>query len=395
MKWTQAVKMAFSAILGNKMRSFLTMLGIIIGVLSVTLLVSLVQGATASVTSQLETLGGNKLMVYITNVRSNYITPEELREMENEGGVGLTAPYISGSALASFSNNSTGASVTGVTPSYEIVEAVSLESGRFIQESDYENRFPVAVVAYDIAMDLFGNTDVIGNRFSMMGRSFEIIGLLEKVDADSFTAESDTVYIPYSTASRLLKSVSVTSFDVSTQSVDSVDQAKKTIQNFLDERIKKAATADEDEKGYSILNMGDILSAFDSVMSTMSLLLGGIAGISLVVGGIGIMNIMLVSVTERTKEIGIRKAIGAKHSDILIQFLIESVAISITGGVIGMVLGALILQIFSAASGMAIALSPSISLLAMLFSLAIGVLFGIYPANKAAKLRPIDALRYE
>jgi len=395
MKWTQAIKMAFSAIFGNKMRSFLTMLGIIIGVLAVTLLVSLVQGATASVTSQLEDLGGNKLMVSVRNARTNFLSLEDLKEIENKDGVGLVSPFINGYSTASFSNISMSASVEGITPAGQVVEAISIANGRFINDTDMENRFLVAVVSNEMALELFGNTDVLGNHFSMMGRSFEIVGVLEPQAADSFSAQNDLVYIPYTTAARLLQSTSVSAFNVSTQTVESVEQAKKAIESFLDERIKVAASAGANEKGYSIWNMGDILSAFDSVMGTMSLLLGGIAGISLVVGGIGIMNIMLVSVTERTKEIGIRKAIGAKHSDIMIQFLIESMVISLTGGVIGLLLGALLLQVFSMFSGMGFTLAPSISALALVFSLAIGIIFGIYPANKAAKLRPIDALRYE
>ena len=394
MKWTQAIKMAFSAIFGNKMRSFLTMLGIIIGVLAVTLLVSLVQGATASVTEELQGLGGNKLMVTIGNARSSFITEKDLKALENKDGIGYIAPYLDGYSPASFLNNSTSAAVTGATSSYSFVEGVKLEKGRFINDEDNESRFLVAVVGYNVAMDLFGNTDVIGNEFSMLGRSFRIVGLLAEDAAGSFSSRNEKVFIPLSTASRLLKQTTIRTFDVSSMSVETVKQAQETIEAFLSKNVKSASSNEED-KGFTVFNMGDIMSTLDTVMGTMSLLLGGIAGISLVVGGIGIMNIMLVSVTERTKEIGIRKAIGAKHSDIMSQFLVESMVISLTGGVIGLGLGAAILQIFSAAANMSITLSPSVSLLALLFSLAIGVLFGIYPANKAARLKPIDALRYE
>jgi len=191
-----------------------------------------------------------------------------------------------------------------------------------------------------------------------------------------------------------MNQTSIRSFNAATISSGTVDQGKTALENFLGSKIKASSDNSED-KGYTIFNMGDILSAFDSIMGTMSLLLGGIASISLVVGGIGIMNIMLVSVTERTREIGIRKAIGAQHSDILIQFLIEAVSISITGGLIGMLMGAGLLQVLSGIMDLQLHLSVSVSALALGFSLAIGVIFGIYPANKAAKLKPIDALRYE
>ena len=397
MKLTQAVKMAFSAILSNKMRSFLTMLGIIIGVLSVTLLVSIVQGATDSVTTQLEGLGGNKLIVTITTPDTTYITLEDLENLQNKDGLGLIAPTIGGSDIAKADGKTSSASISGVTESSQTVDGITVTSGRFIQQSDNENRLTVAVVGAKIARDLFGHTDVVGSGFTMLGRSFEIVGVLKEDGEASMSSQDSSIYIPISTASRLMNQTSIRAFNASTTSVGSIDQGKLALENFLGAKIKatSGATDDMKDKGYSIFNMGDILSAFDSVMSTMSLLLGGIASISLIVGGIGIMNIMLVSVTERTREIGIRKAIGAQHADILIQFLIEAVTISITGGLIGMLLGAGFLQVLSGIMDMELHLSVSVSALALGFSLGIGILFGIYPANKAARLKPIDALRYE
>lgn len=394
MKLTQAVKMAFSAILSNKMRSFLTMLGIIIGVLSVTLLVGIVQGATDSVTAQLQGLGGNKLMVSITSPKATFITLEDLANLQNKDGLGLIAPTIQGADTAKSDGKISAASISGVTDDAQIVDGITVVNGRFIQQSDNQNRLNVAVVGAKIAKDLFGHTDVVGSSFIMLGRSFEIVGVLKEDGTTSMSSQDSTVYIPISTASRLMNQTSIRSFNAATISSDTVDQGKTALENFLGSKIKASSDNSED-KGYTIFNMGDILSAFDSIMGTMSLLLGGIASISLVVGGIGIMNIMLVSVTERTREIGIRKAIGAQHSDILIQFLIEAVSISITGGLIGMLMGAGLLQVLSGIMDLDLHLSVSVSALALGFSLAIGVIFGIYPANKAAKLKPIDALRYE
>jgi len=394
MKLTQAVKMAFSAILSNKMRSFLTMLGIIIGVLSVTLLVGIVQGATDSVTAQLQGLGGNKLMVSITSPKATYITLEDLTNLQNKDGLGLIAPTIQGADKAKVDGKISAASISGVTDAAQIVDGITVVNGRFIQQSDNQNRLNVAVVGAKIAKDLFGHTDVVGSSFTMLGRSFEIVGVLKEDGTTSMSSQDSTVYIPISTASRLMNQTSIRSFNAATISSGTVDQGKTALENFLGSKIKASSDNSED-KGYTIFNMGDILSAFDSIMGTMSLLLGGIASISLIVGGIGIMNIMLVSVTERTREIGIRKAIGAQHSDILIQFLIEAVSISITGGLIGMLMGAGLLQVLSSIMDLQLHLSVSVSALALGFSLAIGVIFGIYPANKAAKLKPIDALRYE
>ena len=394
MKLTQALKMAFSAILSNKMRSFLTMLGIIIGVLSVTLLVGIVQGATDSVTAQLEGLGGNKLIVSITSPDTTYITLDDLENLQNKDGLGLIAPVISGADSAKAEGRSSGASISGVTESAKTVNGITVTNGRFIQQGDNDNRLTVAVIGAKIAKDLFGHTDVVGSSFTMLGRSFEIIGVLKEDGTMSMSSQDSSIYIPINTASRLMHQTSIRSFNASTTSVASIDQGKQALENFLGSKIK-APSDDTADKGYTIFNMGDILSAFDSVMSTMSILLGGIASISLIVGGIGIMNIMLVSVTERTREIGIRKAIGAQHADILIQFLIEAVAISITGGLIGLILGAGLLQLLSGIMNMQLHLSFSVSALALGFSLGIGILFGIYPANKAARLRPIDALRYE
>ena len=387
--------MAFSAILSNKMRSFLTMLGIIIGVLSVTLLVGIVQGATDSVTTQIEDIGGSKLIVNIISPRPSFISLEDLESLENKDGIAKIAPTVSGVDMATAEGSSIDVDISGVTADAKTVDGVTVGSGRFIEDIDNEDRLAVAVVGTKIAKELYGQTDVIGNTFTMLGRSFTIIGVLEADEQGNINSTDTNVYIPITLAQRLLKQSTITSFNVSATSVENVDQARKTLEAYLDRNVKPISYESDDDKGYFVFNMGDILTAFNNVMGTMSALLGGIAGISLVVGGIGIMNIMLVSVTERTREIGIRKAIGAKHSDILIQFLIEAVAISVLGGIIGLALGGVTLYALRGIMDLDLKLSFPVSALAIGFSLAIGVIFGIYPANKAAKLRPIDALRYE
>lgn len=281
MKLTQAVKMAFSAILSNKMRSFLTMLGIIIGVLSVTLLVGIVQGATDSVTAQLQGLGGNKLMVSITSPKATFITLEDLTNLQNKNGIGLIAPAIQGADTAKADGKISTASISGVTDSAQIVDGITVVSGRFIQQSDNQNRLNVAVVGAKIAKDLYGHTDVVGSSFTMLGRSFEIVGVLKEDGTTSMSSQDSTVYIPINTASRLMNQTSIRSFNAATISSGTVDQAKTALENFLGSKIKASSDNTED-KGYTIFNMGDILSAFDSIMGTMSLLLGGIASISLI-----------------------------------------------------------------------------------------------------------------
>jgi len=394
-KITQAIKMAFSAILSNKMRSFLTMLGIIIGVLSVTLLVGIVQGATDSVTTQIEDIGGSKLIVNIISPRPSFISLEDLESLENKDGIAKIAPTVSGVDMATSEGSSIDVDISGVTADSSTVDGVKVGSGRFVEDIDNEDRLAVAVIGTKIAKELYGQTDVIGNTFTMLGRSFTIIGVLEADETGNINSTDTNVYIPITLAQRLLKQSTITSFNVTATSVENVAQARKTLEAYLDRNVKPISYESDDDKGYFVFNMGDILTAFNNVMGTMSALLGGIAGISLVVGGIGIMNIMLVSVTERTREIGIRKAIGAKHSDILIQFLIEAVAISVLGGIIGLALGGVTLYALRDIMDLDLKLSFPVSALAIGFSLAIGVIFGIYPANKAAKLRPIDALRYE
>lgn len=388
MKFSQAAKMAFSAVLANKLRSFLTMLGIIIGVMAVTLLISLVQGATNTVTESLDELGGDQLVVSITN-RSRRMTLSEVEVLADRDGVGRVSPNISGSGTAKAAGRSTDVTINGITESYDDVQGLDLESGRIITDLDNEHRLNVCIVGHSVARDLFGNTDILDETIRLSGRDYRIVGVLEEAQETMFGSTNSAVFLPFTNAQRLLSNVSVNSFYVTTQEGATTQEAEDTLDLALMEKFG-------DDDSYSIVNLTDVMDAVNDVMAALELLLGAIAGISLLVGGIGIMNIMLVSVTERTREIGIRKAIGALKSDIVVQFMIESVIISVIGGLIGMIISQGVLTTLNRLyPDYHFGITGNVAAIALGFSAMVGILFGIYPANKAAKLKPINALRYE
>jgi len=386
----QSLKMALSSIGQNKMRSFLTMLGIIIGVMAVVVLVSITTSATDSVTDEFQSMGTNKLSVNVMGSRNQTLS---LNEVE-----GLAQEYDSiESAVAETTQNSTvkagetsqSASIVGTTGGYADINSLEMASGRFIKSPDVENNIAVAVLGGEIAETLFGTGQAaVGQNISIDGRSFQVVGVLADSGSTLMGSNDSNVMIPYTVAQRMYYIQGVSSFTVLAADSGAVDAAEQDIENFMMAKFK-------DEDSYNIMNQSTMLESLDSVTNTMAMMLGGIAGISLLVGGIGIMNIMLVSVTERTKEIGIRKAIGAGKKRILSQFLVEALMLSITGGLIGIGASWALLAILSTAMGATYVMSAGIALLAVLFSLAIGVLFGLSPANKAAKMPPIQALRTE
>ena len=385
MKITQAIKMAFASICSTKLRSFLTMLGIIIGVMSVTVLVSIVQSTTNNVSDTLSQLGGNVISATVTSRRSNKITTSDIKSLENNPAIESVSPIISGSSTAKASGNSSSVTLKGITEEYEDIQNISVQKGRYILDVDNDNRLQVCLIGVTAAKDLFGHTDVEGETIRISGRNFKIIGVLEEDGSSQRDSNDSVIYTPFTTAQRIMQNSTISSFYVSATNEGMLNMAESAVDSFLLEK-----TGDEDS--YTITNQSDIADSVSDVTNSMTYMIGGIAGISLLVGGIGIMNIMLVSVTERTKEIGIRKAIGAKKKDILAQFMIESTVLSCMGGVIGIALSAATIFGMNQLMSADYTISAGISLIALAFSAILGIVFGLYPANKAANLKPIEAL---
>jgi len=388
MKFSQGIKMALSAILSNKMRSFLTMLGVIIGVAAVIALIGLGEGATGQVSDQIESLGTNLITVNLTGGRNRSLEEDDIEKLKEKPYIESIAPYFSGSAIVKVGNKNMNTSLEATSPEYEDITNSHVQAGRFLVDNDLKLRFRVAVIGVEVADELFGHRNVVGESISINGTPFKIVGLLEEKGSSMMGSADNRIIIPLTTAQRLLRNTSIRSFYISADSPETVDLAVDELEAYLMKKFK-------DENSFRIISQSQLLSTVNEIAGTLTMMLGGIAGISLVVGGIGIMNIMLVSVTERIREIGIRKAIGARRRDILFQFLIESMVISGLGGVIGILLGITGSNLIGRALNLPVAISPRVIALATGFSVTVGIIFGLYPANKASKLNPIDALAYE
>lgn len=388
----QAVKMAWKSIASNKMRSFLTMLGIIIGVMSLVVLVSLASGTTDSVTDQISSMGSNLLTVNIQDDKGNPLKLSDISALTEEDEIEEAAPVSQANTTASSTYSEEDATVYGTTGAYQNIQNLELAQGRFLKGTDVQNHTNVAVINAGLAKEVMGRMDVVGESIKLDGVEYLIVGVMAADESDSSTTENYEAYIPYTSLIRLTDSVSpeVSTLCVSATSQDSLEDAQTVLERMMLERFG------QDEDAFTIRNQSTIMEAMENVTNTLALLLGGIAAISLLVGGIGIMNIMLVSVTERTREIGIRKAIGAGRGTIMLQFLIEALLISLMGCAIGIFFSWGTLRIISGVGGedANYALSVGVVWIAIVFSIGIGVIFGIYPANKAAKKKPIDALRY-
>ena len=404
----QAIIEALESISGNKLRSGLTILGIIIGVGAVIAMLGVGQGAQNTITGSISGIGSNLLFVFSGNMEQEVRNEKPLTLSDAEAmadpfqapSVAAVAPVIQGSGEITFGAETASTSLYGVTPDYTVVRNYGLIEGEYIDEQHLLGQSSVVLLGPDVAEKLFGRTDgITGETVRINGLPFRVIGVLESKGGGSFGSQDDVALVPFSTAqSRLIRRSRdrVDVVFVQVASAEQVSDAREEIAQILRTRHRTALGEDD----FTIFSQEDFVATAQTITGVFTIFLGGIAGISLLVGGIGIMNIMLVSVTERTREIGLRKALGARRRDILIQFLTESSLLSLIGGVVGIGLGWLIAFIvgkIAAASGTPF--YPSIGvdsiLLATLFSTAVGLFFGLYPANRAAGLEPVEALRYE
>lgn len=384
--------LALSNIMYDKMRSLLTMLGIIIGVTAVIILISLMNGMTNMMTESFSEMGLTNITVNIRNRGGSRTVDEDiiwkLRD-ENTNLIDGVSPSSSlSSATVKVGSNSITDTATGVSEEYADMKQLELQSGRFFQYTEVAQHKKVCVIGTYIQQELFGFESALNQDIKINGDSYRVVGILKEEDDSESGGSDDIIYIPYTTALRALGTTSISSYTITATSEDTVDAAVSLLKNtFL------AQLGDSDY--YTVTDMKSLMDTATKMMDTMEILLVCIAGISLLVGGIGIMNIMLVSVTERTREIGIRKSLGAKGRDIMAQFVIEAGTVSGMGGVLGIVLGAILSIVFGNLLGLTA--TPSIGAVALSFgvSVGIGVLFGYLPAKNAAKLNPIDALRHD
>ena len=377
------------------MRSFLTILGVVIGVVAIVVLVSIGQGANSSVVESIEGMGTNLITANINARRMNPIDLDSLNELALNEAISYVAPIssVSGTVKAGATTYDDGV-VQGTTPGYESIRNWTVAEGRFLQQPDIDNRSFVAVIGSEAATEMYGTTHAVGETFSLNGYTLTVVGVLAQVGSSASGSNDNQILIPFTLAQRLSNQTSISSFYVSAASSSQVEQAQAAVESYLEKAFANYNTNSFGTQ-YSVFNQSEMLSTLSETTNTLTLMLGGIAAISLLVGGIGIMNIMLVSVSERTREIGIRKAIGAARGNILMQFLIESLVVSLMGGLLGLAISVAAVKALAPVLQMTHTIPVNVAWMAIGFSVFIGVVFGMYPANKASKLRPIEALHYE
>ena len=402
--YKESFLMAWASLIANKMRSILTMLGIIIGVAAVIALVSIGNGVKQDIQNSISSLGSNLLMVMPGAPRTPGVRPSagsmkslkvaDYKAIAKLDGVKAASPMTNGSYVVIYQNKNWTTSVSGVNANYLDVNNWSMKSGRFLSDKNIQNRERVAVVGKTVVKNLFGDEDPVGAEIRVKNIPFRIIGVLNSKGSGAMgNDQDDMVIIPYTTAMERVEGVDyLRMIYVVGKDENGIDRLQSDIENLL--RVRHGIK-DTNLDDFNIQNMNSIMETMEQTTGTLTLFLGAVAAISLVVGGIGIMNIMLVSVTERTREIGVRKALGATYNVIVTQFLIEAVVISLMGGIIGIILGVGSSKLIGMASGLSTVISIPTIVMSFAFSMAIGLVFGIYPARKAAKLNPIDALHYE
>ena len=402
--YKESFLMAWASLIANKMRSILTMLGIIIGVAAVIALVSIGNGVKQDIQNSISSLGSNLLMVMPGAPRTPGVRPSQgsmkslkvsdYQAISKLDGVKAASPYTANSYVTIYQSKNWTTTVSGVSSNFQDVNNWTMAEGRFISSKNVENRERVAVVGQTVVKNLFAGEDPVGKEIRVKNIPFRVIGVLNSKGSGTMgNDQDDTIFIPYTTAMERVEGVDYLRMVYVVASDDNgIDRLQSDIENLL--RVRHSIK-DTNLDDFNIQNMKSIMETMEQTTGTLTLFLGAVAAISLVVGGIGIMNIMLVSVTERTREIGIRKALGATYFVIVTQFLIEAVVISLMGGLIGIALGIGASKLIGLASGMSTVISVPTIVLSFAFSMAIGLVFGIYPARKAAKLNPIDALHYE
>jgi putative ABC transport system permease protein len=405
MLFKESIEIAFNALLSNKLRSILTMLGIIIGVGAVIAMISVGMGVQQKVTNSIASLGSNMLIVMPGSansggVRSAAGSSQKLKLEDAEAikekikNIDYVAPTVNSSYQVVYGNQNWNTSVYGVTPEYMAIRDLTVSTGSFITQNDLSTRTRTAVIGTTVAANLFGTVNPVGKTFRIDSSPYKIIGVLESKGQSSMGRDQDDVIlIPLTTAQeRLLGITYIQSINIQVSQLDKMDQVQNQIETLLRQRHRIIGNKEDD---FTVRNLTSLMETMSSTTTMLTLFLGSIAAISLVVGGIGIMNIMMVSVTERTREIGIRKALGATFKNIMMQFLIESISIGVIGGFLGIVFGISTSLLISKFGGFTTVITAAPIILSFGFSVGIGLFFGIYPARKAAKLDPIEALRYE